>query len=192
MIKVRSFPYVFHTGTIRDWRSIVNKILATINDPRKKCRRKGIAMINSRAKGIGGEAEIRSILRAELNMNFERDLSQYREKGHGDLICTDCDFPFVIEVKRWGPLKGRPDPKAWDQVCAAAEAAGKYPLLCFRYDRQPWRWRMPVETVMLAGLPHGVQGLPDDASFDWGYACEFDDVTTAMMIIREILSDGTT
>ena len=149
-------------------------------------------MINSRAKGIGGEAEIRSILRAELNMNFERDLSQYREKGHGDLICTDCDFPFVIEVKRWGPLKGRPDPKAWDQVCAAAEAAGKYPLLCFRYDRQPWRWRMPVETVMLAGLPHGVQGLPADASFDWGYACEFDDVTTAMMIIREILSDGTT
>lgn len=194
MIEVRSFPYIFHTGTIRDWRSIVNKILATINDPRKKCRRKGIAMINSRAKGIGGEAEVKSILHHELGLNFERDLSQYREATRGDLICTDCDFPFVVEVKRWGPLKGSPDPKAWRQVCAAAEAAGKLPLLCYRYDRQTWRWKMPLEAVILAGLPGDTQMKRENyhMNIDWDYACEFDDTTTAMLIIRELLCDGTT
>ena len=151
-------------------------------------------MINSRAKGIGGEAEVKRILHHELGLNFERDLSQYREATRGDLICTDCDFPFVVEVKRWGPLAGSPDPKAWRQVCAAAEAAGKLPLLCYRYDRQTWRWKMPLEAVVLAGLPGHIEMKREyyHLNIDWDYNCEFDDTTTAMLIIRELLCDGAT
>ncbi len=51
---------------------------------------------------------------------------------------------------------------------------------------------MPVEAVIKAGLPHGMDGADHDAIFDWDYACEFDNTETAMMIIRELLSDGTT
>lgn len=141
-------------------------------------------------KGKSGELEVRALLHDHLGLNFARDLSQWREAERGDLICTDCDFPFIVEVKRFGRLKGRPDPRWWDQVCAASEAAGKLPLLIFRFDRQPWRFRMPVEAVMKAGLPHGMYSARDDAEFDWGYACEFDDITTAMMIIREVMADA--
>tara|TARA_R100000329_G_scaffold44534_4_gene41619 strand:- start:443 stop:886 length:444 start_codon:yes stop_codon:yes gene_type:complete len=147
-------------------------------------------MPNSRVKGRTGEYEIKTLLFQHLGLNFDRDLEQFRQADRGDLICTEMDFPFVIEVKRFGPTRGRPDPRWWDQVCAAAEAAGKLPLLCYRYDRHPWRWRFPVAAVMAAGLPHGMHDAVTNAEFDWGYACEFDDETTAMMIIREIMCDA--
>lgn len=189
MIEVRSFPDVFHNGTIRDWRSIVNKILATINDPRKECQRKVFDMAHARRKGKEGELEVRQILLDELGLNFARDLSQWREADRGDLICTDCDFPFVIEVKRWGNYEAKPRRKWWTQVCTSAETAGKLPLLVYRFDRQQWRWKMPLEAVMRAGLPENTEVKPN---IDWNYACEFDDTTTAMLIIRELLSDGST
>tara|TARA_Y100000004_G_scaffold195072_1_gene261196 strand:- start:278 stop:727 length:450 start_codon:yes stop_codon:yes gene_type:complete len=149
-------------------------------------------MGRSNTKGKQGELEVRQILFDHLGLNFARDLSQWREADRGDLICTDCDFPFVIEVKRWGHYEARPRGSWWDQVCTASKAADKLPLLVYRFDRQQWRWRMPVAAVIKAGLPHGMHGADDDAKFDWGYACEFDNTETAMMIIRELLSDGTT
>lgn len=147
-------------------------------------------MTNSRNKGRSGEYEVQGILYEQLGLTFKRDIEQYRQADRGDLICDEYDFPFVVEVKRYGKTRGRPDPKWWDQVCAASEAAGKLPLLVYRYDRLPWRWRMPVEAVMRAGLPHNYHSARIDAEFDWGYAVEFDDVTTAMMIIREVMADA--
>ena len=141
-------------------------------------------MVNSRNKGVRGEMEIRDIYLKELGLNFKRDIEQYRSADHGDLICTDMDFPFVTEVKLHGKGYGV-QPAWWDQVCAAAEADHKLPLLVYRYDRLPWRWRFPVAaTIGLVGEPAG-----DIAEqYDWKYAVECDTMT-AMMIIREHLAD---
>ena len=48
---------------------------------------------------------------------------------------------------------------------------------------------MPAEAVMRAGLPHGCNtGMREDAELDWNYAVEMD-TRTAMMIVRELLTD---
>lgn len=184
-------PNVSHKRTISDGGDTVNKnCVARLGMIGEQWPRKGIKMTNPRIKGRSGEYEIQGILYDHLGLTFKRDIEQFRQADRGDLICDECDFPFIIEVKRYGKTRGRPDPKWWDQVCAAADAAGKYPLLCYRYDRNPWRWRVPVSVVMAAGLPHGMYSAREDADFDWGYACEFDDVTTMMMIIREVMADA--
>ena len=149
-------------------------------------------MGRSNTKGKSGELEVRQILFDHLGLNFARDLSQWREADRGDLICTDCDFPFVIEVKRYAGGMSRPKSSWWRQVCTASTAADKLPLLVYRFDRQPWRWRMPVVAIMQAGLSTSAAVASDLSSFGWQYSCEFDEVETAMMIIRELLSDGTT
>jgi len=111
-------------------------------------------------------------------MTFKRDLEQYRAADHGDLIC-DEPFPFVIEVKRY-KTGCAPQPAWWDQVSAAAKSAGLLPLLVYKYNHQRWKWRMPAEAVIRAGLPHGNKGMRSDAELDWNYAVEMD-TATAMM-----------
>ena len=144
-------------------------------------------MVNGRQKGAAAEREIAKLLFDELGMTFKRDLEQYRAADHGDLIC-DEPFPFVIEVKRY-KTGCAPQPAWWDQVCAAAKSAGLLPLLVYKYNHQQWKWRMPAEAVMRAGLPHGNMGMREDAELDWGYAVEMD-TRTAMMIVRELLADA--
>ena len=143
-------------------------------------------MVNGRQKGAAAEREIAKLLFDELGMTFKRDLEQYRAADHGDLIC-DEPFPFVIEVKRY-KTGCAPQPAWWDQVCAAAKSAGLLPLLVYKYNHQQWKWRMPAEAVMRAGLPHGNMGMREDAELDWNYAVEMD-TRTAMMIVRELLTD---
>jgi len=150
-------------------------------------------MVNSRNKGMGGEREIIAILTDELGgdangLTFQRDINQYRQSDLGDIICSDPDFPFVIEVKRKRAGYGI-DPNWWDQVCAAALATegGKLPLLVYRYDRLPWRWRFPVAAIV--GMD-GFEPTGDIAEqYDWRYAVECDTMT-AMMIVREHLADA--
>ena len=144
-------------------------------------------MVNGRQKGAAAEREIAKLLFDELGMTFKRDLEQYRAADHGDLIC-DEPFPFVIEVKRY-KTGCAPQPAWWDQVCAAAKSAGLLPMLVYKYNHQAWKWRMPAEAVMRAGLPHGNMGMREDAELDWGYAVEMD-TRTAMMIVRELLADA--
>lgn len=144
-------------------------------------------MVNGRQKGAAAEREIAKLLFDELGMTFKRDLEQYRAADHGDLIC-DEPFPFVIEVKRY-KTGCAPQPAWWDQVCAAAKSAGLLPLLVYKYNHQQWKWRMPAEAVMRAGLPHGCSTMREDAELDWGYAVEMDTRTT-MMIVRELLCDA--
>ena len=144
-------------------------------------------MANSRQKGAAAEREIAKLLFDELGMTFKRDLEQYRAGEHRDLICEE-PFPFVIEVKRY-KTGCAPQPAWWDQVCAAAKSAGLLPLLVYKYNHQQWKWRMPAEAVMRAGLPHGCSTMREGAELDWGYAVEMDTLT-AMMIVRELLADA--
>jgi len=144
-------------------------------------------VVNGRQKGAAAEREIAKLLFDELGMTFKRDLEQYRAADHGDLIC-DEPFPFVIEVKRY-KTGCAPQPAWWDQVCAAAKSAGLLPMLVYKYNHQQWKWRMPAEAVMRAGLPHGCSQMREDAELDWNYAVEMDTRTT-MMIVRELLADA--
>jgi len=144
-------------------------------------------VVNGRQKGAAAEREIAKLLFDELGMTFKRDLEQYRAADHGDLIC-DEPFPFVIEVKRY-KTGCAPQPAWWDQVCAAAKSAGLLPMLVYKYNHQQWKWRMPAEAVMRAGLPHGCSQMREDAELDWNYAVEMD-TRTAMMIVRELLADA--
>lgn len=162
-------------------------------------------MVNGRQKGAAAEREISKLLADELGeefgLSFKRDLEQYREGEHGDLVCNDPSFPFVLEIKRFKSGCAA-QPKWWDQCCAAAraeterrrvlrpDAPEKLPLLVYKYNHQQWKWRMPVQAVMLAGWPHNAHGYPEDAVFDWGYAVEMD-TRTAMMLIRELMTDAT-
>ena len=144
-------------------------------------------MVNSRNKGRSGEYEIRDILDAELGLTFKRDIEQFRQADRGDLLCVDMDFPAVIEVKRYA--KGGETPRGawWDQCCKAATAAGKWPLLVWRFDRMDWRWRIPAQVLIDLGHPHGNIGMRDEVTLDWGYAVEMD-TRTAMTIVREVLA----
>jgi hypothetical protein len=144
-------------------------------------------VVNGRQKGAAAEREIAKLLFDELGMTFKRDLEQYRAADHGDLIC-DEPFPFVIEVKRY-KTGCAPQPAWWDQVCAASKSAGLLPMLVYKYNHQQWKWRMPAEAVMRAGLPHGCSQMREDAELDWNYAVEMD-TRTAMMIVRELLADA--
>ena len=149
-------------------------------------------MVNGRQKGAAAEREISKLLADELGeefgLSFKRDLEQYREGEHGDLVCNDPSFPFVIEVKRY-KTGCAAQPAWWDQVCAAAKSAGLLPMLVYKYNHQQWKWRMPAEAVMRAGLPHGCMTMREDAELDWNYAVEMD-TRCAMMIVRELLADA--
>ena len=147
-------------------------------------------MVNSRNKGKSGEYEVIAILAENLGggadrLEFKRDIEQYRQGDLGDVICSDPAFPFVIEVKRY--RQGvHAQPQWWDQVCTAAEACHKLPVLVYRYDRMPWRWRFPVAAIV--GMADYVPAGDTTEQYDWRYAMECD-TDTAMMIIREHLAD---
>jgi Holliday junction resolvase len=96
-------------------------------------------MTNSRTKGAQFEREVAKLLLLELGIAFKRDLRQYQEADHGDLIPDDPAFPFELELKRYahGPISGTD--KWWQQVTTAAAKTGKRPALIYKYDRQPIR-----------------------------------------------------
>tara|TARA_R110000772_G_scaffold31767_4_gene78103 strand:- start:31 stop:426 length:396 start_codon:yes stop_codon:yes gene_type:complete len=99
---------------------------------------------NGRNKGAAFERDIAKMLHDELGISFKRDLEQYREGAHGDLIPSDPEFPFTLELKRYadGPIGGQKS--WWAQTCVAARREDKYPALIYRYDRQPIRCVVPM------------------------------------------------
>lgn len=137
----------------------------------------------SRNKGRGYEYEIANELFDRLGLNFIRELDQTREKHLGDLRTEDMNFPFVIECKRY---KSGVSPEWWDQVCAAASIAGKFPLLFYRLDRQSTRVRMPIQ--VLRELDYYAPNRDYAEEIDWRYACEVD-MHTACYIIRDFIAD---
>ena len=104
-------------------------------------------MVNGRNKGAAFEREVAIMLFDELGVSFKRDLEQYREGLHGDLIPSDPDFAFTLELKRYkdGPINGQT--AWWAQTCAAAEREKKIPALIYKYDRKPIRCVIPMSAL---------------------------------------------
>jgi len=143
-------------------------------------------MVNGRAKGASYERQVAKNLELALNIRFSRILEQTREADLGDLQPDDDDFPFLIECKR--RKQGHSiSPDWWDQSCRAALKAGKLPALCWKYDRLPERWRVPIEA--LARLRGFVPAQNED-EYDWEHTAElsFDDFC---MVVRELMCHGT-
>lgn len=102
-------------------------------------------MANSRNKGASFEREIAQELHRLLGVNFKRDLDQYRERDRGDLI-ADCDFPFLLELKRYA---GGGFQKAWwEQAYKAALATGQHPAVIYKFDRKPIMCRVQLRAAM--------------------------------------------
>ena len=101
-------------------------------------------MINGRAKGHGFERDLIKIFREEFGScadHLKRNLEQYQDKGHGDIVFHNL----MIEAKRYA--KGfwhKPD--WWDQCC---ESAGDtfVPILIYKFDYQPARMVFPLSAV---------------------------------------------
>lgn len=109
---------------------------------------------NPQRKGSSGERELAAILMgwsAEVGvyLEIERNLEQVR-KGGADLNGVPA---MEIEVKRREKLS---IPSWWRQVCKASEQSGKWPVLAYRGNRQPWRFRTYVHAAIYPKEGHGV------------------------------------
>ena len=68
-------------------------------------------------------------------LTFERNLDQRREADHlGDLICTNADWPFVIENKYRSKGNGIPA-GAWEQACRIAHKTQQWPSVVYQNGR---------------------------------------------------------
>lgn len=104
-------------------------------------------MTNSRQIGAAFELKCAKLLHEELGITFKRDLEQYRASNHGDLICYEMDFPFVIECKRRS--KGTTYAREWwEQAVAAADACGKIPILIYQLNRSPIRCVLDLNVII--------------------------------------------
>ena len=102
-------------------------------------------MTNGRVKGAAFEREMAKAFMDALGIDdVKRDLEQYREGDHGDLIGIDG---WTIECKRYkhGPINGRDE--WWQQALAAANRTGTHPVLVFKYDRQPVQCRVLLSSI---------------------------------------------
>ena len=122
--------------------------------------------INSRNKGSTFEREIAKDLLLAVGIAFKRELNQYRESEHGDLIADNPAWPFTLELKRYASGTGcKNEWKA--QAVAAAEKAGKFPAVIWKFDRLPVRVSLPLNAIG-AGFDASAE-CPDewvDMSFD--------------------------
>ena len=143
-------------------------------------------MANSRNKGASFERDVKNRLHAELGLEFRRVLDQWAEAGLPDLVCEDDAFPFVVECKRYRQGSTFASPSHWDQICVAAEKAGKIPALVYKFDRLPERWRVPIEALAMLATFERQMG----DGYDWKYAVEmtFDDFC---MVARELMCNET-
>jgi hypothetical protein len=102
-------------------------------------------MVNSRNKGASFERQIAAELHQMLGLKFQRDLEQYRHTDHGDLICEDKDWPFLLELKRYAD--GQFKQAWWDQADRAAKLSGLWPVVIYKFDRLPIRVRMSLDVI---------------------------------------------
>lgn len=117
-------------------------------------------MINGRGKGAEGEREFCRWLQNTLDLGYlpTRDLEQVRSGG-ADVTCLR---PFLFEVKRCEALAQR---TWWLQVMRAARAVpGSIPVVCFRQNRQPWRFLLSATYL---GLDSGFLQLEETEFTVW-------------------------
>ena len=122
-------------------------------------------MVNSRAKGAQFERSIANYLWDNLGIKFKRDLEQYREGDHGDLVPEKgVNFPFDIECKRYKSGDGmRPD--WWGQASRAANRAGKLPCVVYKFDHRDVRVVVPLHAVMYEEKDNGFVAVLDLEGF---------------------------
>lgn len=102
--------------------------------------------VNGRNKGSTFEREIAQELFLLTGIAFKRDLEQYRAADRGDLIPDDQAWPFLIECKRYAA--GKQCLPAWkDQASKAAKAAGRVPVVVYKFDRAPIRCAVPLSAL---------------------------------------------
>lgn len=101
-------------------------------------------MVDSRAKGAGFEREIANLIYEHLGISVRRDLEQYREALHGDLIGLDG---WTIECKRYRDNSSfLHRPEWWTQTCNSARD-GSNPVLIYKFDRRPIRCVFPLHIL---------------------------------------------
>lgn len=130
-------------------------------------------MVNGRVKGANFEREISRMIYDELGIETKRDLEQYRESEHGDLIGLDG---WCLELKRYANnAGGNFKPEWWAQCTAAANASGEQPVLIYKYDRQPIKC-----VVFLSSINADFAGKDNVAVISFPTWC---------MLVREGLED---
>ena len=102
---------------------------------------------SNQRKGSYHERKIAKKLSQLTGLRFERNLEQRRFADHkGDLICSDAEWPFVLEVKY--RLKGNGIPSgAWDQARRTAAKTGQWPSCVFQNGRSALRCRVPLAAI---------------------------------------------
>jgi len=139
-------------------------------------------MVNGRNKGASFERQLAYELELELGISFKRDLEQYRESEHGDLIPSDESFPFLIEAKRYSKGAVGGAVAWWDQADAAAKRADKLPCLVYKYDRKPIRFVIDVLAAYKAGYEFKTEP-PEHGRLEM-------DLRTFCWIVRELMNDN--
>ncbi len=139
-------------------------------------------MVNGRNKGASFERNLAYELELELGISFKRDLEQYRESEHGDLIPSDESFPFLIEAKRYSKGAVGGAVAWWDQADAAAKRADKLPCLVYKYDRKPIRFVIDVLAAYKAGYDFKTEP-PEHGRLEM-------DLQTFCWIVRELMNDN--
>ena len=108
----------------------------------------------SRRKGATAERELAGAIHDLLGVRLVRRLTQVRGGGHDLELLEGEGGPvaavlerLAIESKRYASVTPASLAQWWSQAVRQAEAAGKWPALCYRADRQPWRVRLPLAAV---------------------------------------------
>lgn len=126
-------------------------------------------MVNVRSKGQRGErevadmfgawaSEVTSLLDAD-EIRFKRNLMQSRQGGY-DIIGLEW---LALEVKRQETLSL---PAWWRQTLKQAQC-GQTPLLAWKQNRVPWRFRVALTTYHHGGLGTAVADLDLDNAKLW-------------------------
>ena len=101
---------------------------------------------NSRRKGASFERQIAAELHDHTGIRFKRNLTQYQEKDHGDLIPSDPAFPFECECKAYAT--GTDCKPAWEeQAATAAQKSGRLPAVIYKFDFHPVRVRIGEDAL---------------------------------------------
>lgn len=122
---------------------------------------------SNRNRGAAAEREFVRWLRDELGIVTERNLKQYQQAQHGDVLfgdwCVEVKYHARLNVRDW-----------WKQAVVSAKACNKRPALAYKVKNKGFRYV----------VPHSWCGL------EWRYEYEFTmDVGPALfaLIVRESL-----
>jgi hypothetical protein len=108
----------------------------------------------ARRKGSQGELEFAAALHDLIGIRLARRLTQARGGGHDLELEEGASGPvaealarLAIECKRYATAPPASLAAWWSQATRQAEAAGLWPALAYRPDRQPWRVRLPLAAL---------------------------------------------